>query len=95
MVSWKNYFNNAWNWVHFSGGIIGTWFFYIIGINLLYSCLFTLLIDVLKEILDTVTSKTKYKGRFGFDPSGGDWKDILMCCVGILIASVILLIKIL
>ena len=88
-----NYFINGWNWVHFCGGWLGVLTLALFFRNIWLSAAIILLIDLLKEILDSVTAKTIWKGRFGFDSSGFDIKDILMCLAGILIAIILLKFK--
>jgi len=90
---WKNYLLNnnmaniAW---FFVGGIAGT-----AGIGLLLqkfghsapivkAAWITLVIICLKELADQVSKYTIFCGRFGLDPAGGDWRDILLGFLGIL-----------
>jgi len=93
----KTYLSDGWSWVHFAGGWLGLLNFYFVLPGhwidrLLFAGLITVLIDFTKEILDTVTSKSVFwRGRFGFDARGGDTKDVLMCVLGIITGTLILI----
>lgn len=91
---WWEYFtannmsNIAW---FFLGGIAGTSFFgllierYSHSIkSFYYSALATIGLICLKELTDQVSSKIpSLKGRWGLDPAGGDWRDILLGLWGV------------
>jgi len=88
MTTKKSYFRYFWNYTHLVGGFVGTCsLFYCFPPLVIYACaFFTLTTDIFKELLDEISSKTKLKGRFGLDPSGGDVRDVGMCLIGVCIA---------
>jgi hypothetical protein len=97
---WKEYlFSNNWANIawFFMGGICGTsflaWIFWKFHDSnyLLNAPFFTLGLVLLKELLDTITSLIpKLQGRFGFDPAGGDWRDIFLGFLGIVLTLILL-----
>ena len=97
---WKDYlFSNNWANIawFFMGGICGTSFLTILleqlKINnaMLDAAFATLGLITLKEILDTVTTFIpSLKGKFGFDPNGGDLRDLLLGFLGIVVTLILL-----
>lgn len=97
---WEDYlFSNNWANIawFFMGGICGTSFLGLVFQKfqrpnwLLDAAFATLGLIVLKEVLDTITSLyPKLKGKYGFDPNGGDWRDILLGLIGIVLTLTLL-----
>ena len=96
---WKDYlFSNNWANIawFFMGGICGTSFLTLFfqKLNrtnaLLDAAFVTLGLVILKELLDTITSFTSLKGKYGFDPNGGDWRDVLLGILGIVLTLILL-----
>ena len=100
--NWKEYlFSNNWANIawFFLGGICGTSFLALLfqkfGVTnwLLNAAFATLGLVTLKEILDTLSTFTQFKGKYGLDPNGGDLRDILLGFLGIVLTLIILSIK--
>jgi len=99
-IGWKDYlFSNNWANIawFFMGGICGTSFLGLVfqKLNrpnwLLDAAFATFGLVLLKEILDTVTTFIPgLKGKYGFDPNGGDWRDFLLGFLGILLTLILL-----
>jgi len=92
----KEYFQNGFNWLHFTGSGLTCWLlFFIFELSLIQSFLFAPIPTILKEIGDQIAKKHQIKWLFfiGFDPSGFDGRDCIMALAGSIIATLIILIK--
>ena len=88
IYQYKNYlFSKAWANIawFYMGGICGTSFLTLKTGSLLKAAFITLIVVVVKELIDEITSYVKFlAGKYGLDPAGGDWRDILLGILGVL-----------
>ena len=92
----KEYFLNAWNWVHLQGSGLTNWFlFFIVELSVTQSFLFAPIPTLLKELIDQIAKKyqIEFLLKIGFDQAGFDSRDCIMALAGSIIATLIILIK--
>jgi len=92
----KEYFQNGFNWLHFTGAGLANWIlFFIFELSLAQSFLFALTPTILKELGDLISKIfiINWMTKIGFDPAGADHRDLIMALVGSVIATLIILIK--
>jgi len=89
----KEYFQNGFNWLHFTGAGLAK--FFIFELSLAQSFLFALTPTILKELGDLISKIfiINWMTKIGFDPAGADHRDLIMALVGSVIATLIILIK--
>ena len=102
-IGWKEYlFSNNWANIawFFMGGICGTSFLTILFEQLqfknsmLNAAFTTIGLIIFKELLDTITSLIPgLRGKYGFDPNGGDWRDVFLGLIGIILTLILLSLK--
>ena len=92
----KEYFQNGFNWLHFTGAGLANWIlFFIFELSLAQSFAFAPIPTLLKELIDQIAKKYQIEFLFkiGFDRAGFDGRDCIMALVGSIIAILITLIK--
>jgi len=92
----NKYLSNGWNWIHFTGAGLANWFlFFIIGFKLEQALLYAIIPTAIKELGDCIARliNSEFLYRIGFDPAGGDLKDVGMAAIGTFIAFLIIIIK--
>jgi len=96
----RNYISNGWNVCHTLGSGLTNWLlFFIIETNMWLAFGLAIVPTTVKELIDCICKRNsdnlfgQFLIRIGFDPAGGDWRDVGMAILGTLIAILIIIIK--
>ncbi|MFX0181954.1 MAG: hypothetical protein ACFE95_02630 [Candidatus Hodarchaeota archaeon] len=91
----KKYFQDGWSWTHLMGCGLAHWLsFFIVKLSLTQSFIVAPVPTLLKELGDQIAKKYQIEWMFkvGFDKTGFDYRDCAMALVGVIIATLIILI---